>query len=46
MPPERSKGSTDVTVVNSLPTDLDFTSPDLIMAGGIPHDQFKAARQS
>ena len=46
MLPERSKGSTDVTAVNSLPTDFDFTSPDLIAAGGIPHEQFKEARQS
>jgi cholest-4-en-3-one 26-monooxygenase len=46
MLPERSKGSIDVTAVNSVPTDLDYTSPDLIMEGGIPHEQFKAARQS
>ncbi|GAB2976646.1 cytochrome P450 [Nocardioides montaniterrae] len=35
-----------MTAVEILPTGFDFTLPDLIERGGIPHEEFKAVRQS
>jgi cholest-4-en-3-one 26-monooxygenase len=43
MPPERTKGSTDVTAADLIPAGFDPTNPD-INAVALPHDEFKALR--